>query len=287
MRIRLLIVLFCLCSVVPVAALEITAVSPSTATPGASVTLSGGPFVSGDSVLVGGRRVAASTLAPTRLTFTLPALASGEYFLAVERAGAPSSHTFLLRVVQPPPRIALLSPATLDSCTLASERQVTVSGSHFRPGAQLLLDNTALPVDKLTDSEIVFTLPPVTPGLHQVQVVNPDNQRSLPHGLFLSSTPEISAVQTGADNVVDYELILSGKNFLFNSLLTVNGVAVGKSLGNISPDGSVRETMRYVDCTTLIYTRRPFLREPRELSLQVINPAPGSEQSNVYQLTTP
>jgi hypothetical protein len=287
MRIRLLIVLFCLCSVVPVAALEITAVSPSTATPGASVTLSGGPFVSGDSVLVGGRRVAASTLAPTRLTFTLPALASGEYFLAVERAGAPSSHTFLLRVVQPTPRIALLSPATLDSCTLASERQVTVSGSHFRPGAQLLLDNTALPVDKLTDSEIVFTLPPVTPGLHQVQVVNPDNQRSLPHGLFLSSTPEISAVQTGADNVVDYELILSGKNFLFNSLLTVNGVAVGKSLGNISPDGSVRETMRYVDCTTLIYTRRPFLREPRELSLQVINPAPGSEQSNVYQLTTP
>lgn len=285
MRMRLLILLLLLCSIAPVAALEITAVFPSTVTPGAAVTLSGGPFVSGDSVLVGDRRVAASALAPTRLTFTLPALASGEYALAVERAGARATPTFLLRVIQPPPRITLLSPATLDSCTFANERQVTVSGSNFRPGGQLLLDNTALAIDRLGANEIVFTLPTVKPGLHQVQIVNPDNQRSLPHGLFLSSTPEITAVQSGADNVVDYELILQGKNFLLDSRLTVNGGAVGKALGTISPDGSVRETMRYVDCTTLIYTRRPFLREPHELSLQVVNP--GGEQSNVYQLTTP
>lgn len=287
MCIRLLIFLFCFCSVVPVAALEITAIFPSTAAPGASVTLSGGPFAAGDLVLIGDRRLAAVTIAPTRLTFIVPAVSSGLYALAVERAGVRSPHNLQLRVVPPPPRIALLNPATLDSCTLTSERQVTVNGSNFRPGAQLLLDNTALIVDKLAEGEIVFTLPAVPPGLHQVQVVNPDNQRSLPHGLFLSSTPEITAVESGADNVVDYELILSGRNFLFNSQLTVNGSAVGKALGNISTDGSVRETLRYVDCTTLIYTRRPFLREPHELSLQVINPAPGSEQSNVYQLTTP
>ena len=286
MRIRLLVMLLCLCLVVPVAALEITAVSPSTANPGASVTLNGGPFAVGDLVLVGDRRVAATTLAPTHLTFILPAtLPSGEYSLALERDGARAPHTYLLRVVQSAPRITLLTPATLDSCTLASERQVTVSGQFFRPGAQLLLNGTALPIDKLSDSEIVFTLPAVKPGLHQVQVINPDNQRSLPHGLFLSSTPEITAVQSGADNLVSYELILQGKNFLFDSRLTANGVTVGKALGMISADGSVRESMRYVDCTTLIYTRRPFLREARELSLQVVNP--GGEQSNVYQLTTP
>lgn len=285
MRIRLLIFLFCFCSLVPAAALEITAIFPSTAAPGASVTLSGGPFTAGDVVLIGDRRLAATTLAPTRLTFIVPAVTAGVYALAVEHAGVRSAHNLQLRVVQPPPRIATLNPATLDSCTLASERQITVSGSNFLPGGQLLLDNTALPLDKLAESEIVFTLPAVAPGLHQVQVVNPDNQRSLPHGLFLSSTPEIAAVETGADNVVDYDLILSGRNFLFNSQLTVNGSAVGKALGNISADGSVRETLRYVDCTTLIYTRRPFLREPHELSLQIINP--GGEQSNVYQLTTP
>lgn len=286
MRIHLLIMLLCLCFVVPVAALEITAVSPSTANPGASITLSGGPFANGDLVLVGDRRVAASTLAATRLTFTLPlTLPAGDYILSVERDGTRTPPTFMLRVVQPPPRITLLSPATLDSCTFAGERQIMVSGQHFRPGAQLLLDNAALPIDKIADSEIAFTLPAVKPGLHHVQVVNPDNQRSLTHALFLSSTPEIIAVLSGADNVVSYELIVQGKNFLADSRLTANGATVGKALGNISTDGSVRESMRYVDCTTLIYTRRPFMREARELSLQLVNP--GGEQSNVYQLTTP
>ncbi|PKN12623.1 MAG: hypothetical protein CVU69_06190 [Deltaproteobacteria bacterium HGW-Deltaproteobacteria-4] len=286
MRIRLLVMLLCLCFVVPVAALEITAVSPSTANPGASVTLSGGPFVAGDLVLVGDRRVAATTLAPTRLTFTLPAtLPAGDYSLAVERAGTQTPPVFRLRVVQAPPRLTLLSPATLDSCTFAGDRQITVSGQDFRPGAQLLLDNAALPIEKFSDSEIVFILPTVKPGLHHVQVINPDSQRSLTHALFLSSTPEITAVLSGADNVVSYELIVQGKNFLADSRLTANGSAIGKALGNISADGSVRESMRYVDCSTLIYTRRPFLREARELSLQVINP--GGEQSNVYQLTTP
>jgi hypothetical protein len=286
MYIRLLTFLFCFCSLVPSAALEITAIFPSTAAPGASVTLSGGPFTAGDVVLIGDRRLAATTLAPTRLTFIVPTVTAGVYALAVERAGVRSSHNLQLRVVQPPPRIATLNPATLDSCTLASDRQITVSGSDFLPGANLLVDNTAIVIDKLSESEIVFTLPAVKPGLHQVQVINPDSQRSLLHGLFLSSMPEITAVQSGADNVVDYDLILSGRNFLFDSQLTVNGAAVGKALGNnISADGSVRETMRYVDCTTLIYTRRPFLREPHELSLQIINP--GGEQSNVYQLTSP
>lgn len=285
MRLPLMILLLFFCFVAPVTALEITALSPSTAPPGATITLSGGPFVTGDTVLIADRRLAATVLTPTRLTFILPALASGEYALAVEHAGRRSPLNFQLRVVQPLPLISLIRPATLDSCADGGERQITVSGSNFQPDANLLLDNTAIAIDKLAANEIVFTLPAVKPGLHQVQVVNANNQRSLPHGLFLSSTPEITAVQTGDDHVVDYELILQGKNFLFNSQLTVNGVAVGKTLANISPDGSVRETMRYVDCTTLIYTRRPFMREARELSLQVINP--GGEQSNVYQLTTP
>lgn len=285
MRSWLLILLLSLCFAEPLVALEITAVSPSTATPGATVTLGGGPFAKGDSVRIGERRIAARVISPTRLSFTLPVLPAGEYLLAVERDGERSSRPFLLRLVLPPPRIAFVSPATLDSCTLASTRQVSIGGRDFHPGAQLLLDNTVLAADKVEEGEMIFSLPAVAPGLHQVQVVNPDNQRSLPHGLFLSSTPEITTVQSGDDNVVDYELILQGKNFLFDSLLTVNGVAVGKSLGTPSADGSVRETMRYVDCTTVIYIRRPFLREAHELSLQIINP--GGEQSNVYHLTTP
>lgn len=286
MRIHQLILLFLLCSITPVAALEITALFPSTAPPGETITLTGGPFVAGDTVLISDRRLATVVLAPTRLTFTLPPLASGVYALAVEHNGERSPLNFQLRVVQPSPRIASLTPTTLDSCSDSSERQVTVSGSNFQPGTNLLLDNSSIPLAKVSANEIVFILPAVQPGLHQVQVVNPDNQRSLSHALFISSTPEIISVQTGDDHVVDYDLILQGRNFLFNSKLTVNGMAVGKTLAdNLSPDTSVRETMRYIDCTTLIYTRRPFLRDPKELSLQIINP--GAEQSNVYQLTTP
>lgn len=285
MRLHLFSLLLFLASVLSVSAQEITAVVPSTAPPGANITLSGGPFVAGDTVLIGDRRVAVA-ITPTRLTFTLPELPAGEYALAVERAGDRTVPTFRLRVIQPLPFIATISPATLDSCTAASERQVTVNGNHFLPGANLLLDNSSIPIDKLTLSEIVFTLPALKPGLHQVQVVNLNDQHSLPHGLFISSTPEVTSVQTGEDRVLDYELILQGKNFFFNSVLTVNGVAVGKTLAdNLAPDRSVRESMRYVDCNTLIYIRRPFLRQPNELSLQIVNP--GGEQSNVYQLTTP
>ena len=92
MRIRLLIVLFCLCSVMPLAALEITAVSPSTAAPGASVTLSGGPFAAGDTVLIGDRRLAATAISPTRLTFTVPALASGLYAASAPDYSPQSRH---------------------------------------------------------------------------------------------------------------------------------------------------------------------------------------------------
>lgn len=285
MRILLMTLLLLLLSAATVAALEITSLFPSTVTPGATVTLTGGPFAAGDIVLVGDRRFVVTALESTRLTFTLPELAAGEYALTVERAGQRSERHFMLRVVLPPPRIDLLSPATLDSCIVAGQRQVTVSGSNFQPSANLLLDNTAIAIDKLDSGEIVFTLPAVKPGLHQVQVVNPDNQSSLPHGLFLSSTPELTAVQTGDDRTLDYDLILQGKNFFFDSRLSVNGEVVGKTVGDMSPDGSLRQMVRYVDCSTLIYMRRPFMREPRELSLQVINP--GGEQSNVYQLTAP
>lgn len=285
MRIQLLILLIILYMVASVAALEITAVSPSTATPGATITLTGGPFADGDTVLVGDRQLVADQLTPTRLNFTLPALASGEYALAVAHDGERSPRNFVLRVVQAAPRITALSPATLDSCAAASERQVTVSGNSFRSGANLLVDNTSIAIDELGATEITLILPVLKPGLHQVQVVNPDNQRSLAYGLFISSTPELMTVETGDDRVSDYDLILKGKNFLFNSQLTANGVTVGKTLDPSISEWSPRGMMRYVDCNTLIYTRRPFLRDVREISLQVINP--GGEQSNVYQLTTP
>lgn len=277
--------LLCLCCAMPVVGLELTAVSPSTAYPGTSVILAGGPFVAGVTVLVGDLRVSANSIASRRLSFTVPTLAAGEYVLAVEQAGERSRGPFILRVVLPPPRIRSLEPAVLDTCGSYENRAVTVNGSNFRSGTILLFDHAALAIDKSGASEIVFTLPAVAPGLHQVQVVNPDNQRSLPYNLIVNDTPEISDIELGADRVVEYELLIHGKNFAFNAQVLVNGAAVSRDDGINATIVPNRDATRYLDCTTLIYLRRPVARAARELELQVINP--GGAQSNLYHMTTP
>lgn len=273
MRLFLLASLLLLGSSLPGRALELTAVSPSTAFPGSSVTLAGGPFTSNVMVLVGDQRVAASDFSPTRLTFSIPRIPAGDYSLALEREGTRVGGPFILHVVQPPPRIRNLDPVAIDTCNSSGSSQVTVSGSNFLTGATLLFDNAALAVNKLGESEIVFTLPVIKSGLHQVQVVNPDTQRSLPHTLIINSIPEIEVVQIGEERTVEYELILRGKNFVHGSRVIVSGADVD------------RDAQSFVDCTTLNYIRRPFIREARELSLQVINP--GGDQSNIYHITAP
>lgn len=275
--------LLLLCCALPAAALELTAVSPSTAYPGTSVILAGGPFVAGATVLVGDRRVRVNSVTARRLSFTVPAIAAGEYALVVEQEGERSRGSFILRVVLPPPRISSLDPTVLDTCDSSEIRAVTVNGSNFRSGTTLLFDHAALAIDKTDAGAIVFTLPPVAPGLHQVQVVNPDNQRSLPHNLIINDTPEISDIEVGVDRVVEYELLIHGKNFAHNSQVLRDGMTVERDEAGVgSPN---RDTVRYLDCTTLIYIRRPVAREARELELQVINPS--GARSNLYRLTTP
>ncbi|OGR31192.1 MAG: hypothetical protein A2091_13400 [Desulfuromonadales bacterium GWD2_61_12] len=285
MRLLISTSLLLFCCALPAAALELTAVSPSTAFPGTRVTLAGGPFADGATVMVGELKVGANDVTGSRLTFIVPTVASGEYLLAVEQNGVRSRGPFILRVVQPPPRILNLAPTTLDTCGSADNRAVTVSGSNFSPGATLLFDNAAVVIDNLGPSEIVFTLPQVTPGLHQVQVANPDHQKSLPHGFIVSNTPEISDIALGADRVVEYELLIYGKNFAYNAQVLRNGGAVGREDPMNMVRDPNRDTVRYLDCTTLVYIRRPVAREARELELQVVNP--GGAQSNVYRLTTP
>jgi len=277
--------LLLLCCALPAKALELTAVSPSTVYPGSSVTLSGGPFTEGVMVLVGDLRVSADSVDSRRIVFTVPVLAAGEYALAVEQEGARSLGPFILRVVQAPPRISSLDPAVLDVCGGSDNRTVTVEGSNFSAGATLLFDNAAVDVDRLATSEIVFTLLTVTPGLHQVQVINSDNQKSLPRGFVVKNTPEISDIEVGADRVVEYELLIHGKNFNNNSQVLLNGTTIPRDSGVITTTGPNRDAVRYLDCTTLVYLRRPVAREARELEFQIANP--GGAQSNIYRITTP
>lgn len=282
----LLLLLLLLCCSTPATALELTAVSPSTASAGTRVTVAGGPFGGSVAVILGEQRLAASDVSASRLTFVVPPLAAGEYLLAVESDGARTSGAFHLHVVDAPPRIRSLEPTILDNCGGYEKRQVTVSGSNFRPGAHLLFDNASLPVDKLEAGEIVFTPPPARAGQHQVQVINPDQQKSLPYSLTVNSVPEITSIEVGADRATEYELLIYGKNFSYNSQVLLDGVAVSRE--GVVTGGAVyqnRDGVQFIDCTSLILIRRPSFRSPRELTVLVLNP--GSEQSNVYRITAP
>lgn len=283
--------LFALCTL-SLAAQEIVSVTPAAATVGTVVTVTGGPFAQDVRIVLGEREIVPSRLEERQLTFTVPPLESGEYALRVKAEGQVSPSPFSLRVVEPEPRILAISPANIDECSTEADRRVTVSGNAFLPGAQLLLDGAAIPVDRIGESEIHFTAPPLKGGLHQVQVVNPGDRKSLAFALFVNSIPEIHSVEQGADAVTHYELTLRGKNFLFDSTLIVDGISINPSVvaagTQVFLQTSIQpqlDAVRYLDCNTLIYIRHPVSRQAKRVSLQLVNP--GGQQSPVFHLTIP
>jgi hypothetical protein len=274
------------------AAEEIVSVIPSTAAVGTAVTVTGGPFAPDVRIVVGEREVVPSRPDARQLVFAVPPLASGEYALLLKSAGRVLPTPFVLRVVEAEPRIAAVSPASIDECSTAHERRITVFGESFSPAAQLLLDGAVITVEAIGATAIHFFAPPLKGGLHHVQVVNPGERKSLAFALFVNSLPEIHAVEQGPDEVTHYELALRGKNFLFSSMLLVDGLSV-------NPDrvaGGVQvlmtpalqpgnDNVRYLDCNTLVYTRHPVSRQAKRVTLQIANPE--GQASPVFHLSIP
>lgn len=270
-------------------ALQVTSVSPSSAAPGERIILTGGPFAPGIQLRLGEISVRPDGIEKNRLAFTVPPLPPGDYLLQVaERRGGKPRQIFTLRITAPLPVITAVSPETVDSCRIQHGIRIAVTG-RFPAGTRILLDGTV--VAGGSDSEASFVAPPLKSGLHQIEAVGPDGRRSLSLPLVVDGVPKILGVQEGADNVTSYELVITGENFLFNSALAVDDVPVNPPLTvqgreNIPPELIPRkDSVRYVDCNTLVYLRHPYSREPKPVTLQVINP--GGEQSRVYQVTIP
>jgi len=146
--------------------------------------------------------------------------------------------------------------------------------------------------EKVEATEIRFSAPPLKGGIHQLQVVNSADRKSLPATLFVNSIPEIQSVEQGTDDVTSYELIIRGKNFLFNSALIVDSIPVGQALVTgadqtlfLPQTTPAADSIRYVDCNTIVYVRHPYSRQTKRVSLQVVNH--GGNQSPVYYVTIP
>lgn len=264
-----------------VAALEIRSISPSSAEPGAAIAVTGGPFSAGADILFGGEALQPVSVEPTRILFRLPELAEGDYLVLVREEDQVSPQGFVVRLMAPTPWISNLEPTRLEVCSEDFERQITISGRGFAPGAQVLVNQAAVPSTSVSPERIVVTLPELSSGLHRIQVANPSGRQSLAHNVQISGIPEITSAVMGADQINHYELILMGRNFQFNSRLLVNGVMI-RDLAGQRP-GS--EYVQIVDCRTLHYIRYPVTREPRSVTLQIINP--DGAQSAPFSVTIP
>lgn len=260
---------------------EIISMTPNTGEVGTSVTLRGGPFTPQSRIIFGSKTLTPSNVTPKQITFSVPEVAAGDYRITVEEEQRVSESSFFFRVTTPEPWVSEISPSEIDACTSPDERRLTIEGRDFHADAQVLVDEAATTPRQVESERIILQLPELNGGRHLIQVVNPDGNESLPQALQVNNIPEILSVSTGEDNVNAYQVVLSGKNFHYDSRLRVNDKHVEKS----SEQRPGADFIEFVDCNTLIYTRHPVSRGLRRVSLQVINP--GGEHSPVFHVTMP
>jgi len=298
-RVAVLVMLFGLFAVNGYA-LEISSVYPEVAVIETPVTLIGGPFTAKMRVLLGEELIEPRLLSPRQLVFVVPAIEPGVYALSLVDEMRHSEEVLKLQVVFPPPEIVALEPETLDECYDLSQHEVVLRGRYLRPDSNVMLNNLALPSKPVNDTEMTFEAPKLSAGIYGVQVVNPDGSASLPHSLEFSNSPEIMDVTVGEDFVNTYQLVITGKNFFYRSIVVVSEYPTGfsdlpptqHSLVARRPPAQVlnnpealRETLYYQDCNTLIYNRYPLSGESRRVILRISNP--DGKQSEAFEISTP
>ena len=155
---------------------NITGVSPSSALPGANVTITGSHFggSKGTVYLTAGSTtsVTPTTWTDTAITFTVPNITAGTYMLTVANSAA-TSNAVQFTVNSPPlPNITGVSPSSASPGV-----NVTITGSHFGDAQgtvylTLKSSSTSMVPAVWTDTAISFTVPKLKPGTYMLTVKN-------------------------------------------------------------------------------------------------------------------
>jgi len=267
----------------PALALDITSIQPATASPGEQVQLTGGPFSSGTRVMLGNSALVPEELQPGRITFYIPEdFSSGDYAIFLTDGEDSSQQAFILHLVEKQPVIRDVTPSVIDACRPPAGRvEVQVSGTAFAMGASVLLDGAAIKTTAGGTGVLSASLPPLRAGNHHLQVVNPEGSTSLPFNVIVSDEPSISSISVGDDDVNSYQLIISGQNFLPHSRLLVDGQPIRNAMQQKPLIDN--DSVEYVDCGTLHYTRYQVTGELQRVHFRVLNP--GGRQSETYEAT--
>ncbi len=275
---------------------SILSIIPAQGEPGTTVILSGTGFSAGTTAFLGSTEVPAKLIEAKQLTFTIPDLAPGLYALFLRREDGTTSRTYSFAVQPLKPIATGLTPDSIDACAAPREREVTISGSNFKAGSQVLFDGAAVRT-KFTSSETIsFVVPQVAAGLHQVQVRNPEDTYSVTLALLINGRPEITGITTGEGYVNYYNLFVDGKNFQQNSVLVVMEESTVEQ--NLSPprmdvkrirvgtaDVISQDVAIFSSCNKLIYRRHPYSTAPKSFQVQVVNP--DGTESSVVSITAP
>jgi hypothetical protein len=259
----------------------ILSIIPGQGSPGARVVISGTGFTAETTLYLGIEEVPAKLLSPRQLTFEIPQIASGNYALYLRQRGGETGKAYSFAVVPAKPVVTAVSPDSIAYCASGDDRRVTVRGKNFLEGARIVFDGALLKSSRITDEEMIFTVPPVPGGLHQVQVKNPEETLSGAIALLVNNRPEIRSVSQGADYVTYYVLHIEGINFQQGSQLIVNGKKIH---GNYPLPGE-HDGLIYKGCNSLDYQRYPYDPSAKSLELMVVNP--GGEESGSFTVTAP
>jgi hypothetical protein len=260
----------------------ILSIIPAQAEPGDKVTIFGSNFGEQISAFLGSVEIPARVIDAKQVEFNVPQLDAGLYALYLKRGDGVVGRAYNFSVLPLRPVLSAISPERIGSCAQGEERDVTAVGRNFAETSLLFFDNASIKSRVVSPTAIVFRVPQVAGGQHQVMVRNSPDNTSVPLALEIETRPEISQVTKGDEYVNYYELIIDGKNFLQNSALYVDGQRVGGAGGQ---DAAARERVIYIDCGRLIYQRFPYSPVDKEFRLQVVNP--GSEGSQVVNVSAP
>lgn len=258
--------------------LAVFSIVPAQAEPGTPVTLTLTSVRETMTLHLGGNLVPWRALDERRISFEIPVTTPpGQHSLSLQEPdGTVRSYAFTVVPLKP---VAIsIDPDRITSCVGDASREVTIKGRNFEASSQLLFDGAIIRSRFVPPDSIHFIVPPASSGLHKVSVKNHEFTTT-PLGIAIITAPEVTSVTIGADHVNSYELVVDGDNFQQTSSLLVNGTRIDT---NGNPTG---ERLIFVDCTKLIYQRLPYSSTPKELRIQVVNPA--GEASQTVLVTAP
>jgi len=268
---------------VPSAPPAILSIIPAQAEPGGKVMIFGSGFGDNARLFLGSVEIPSKTSDGKQLEFSLPSnMQSGLYALYLKRMDGATSRPYNFTILALRPVLNGLSPDLISACAQGREREVTAQGQNFNEKSLLFFDGSGIKSRFISSEAIVFNVPQVSGGLHQVLVNNAPDNSSSPLALTIETRPEIVSVTPGPEHVNYYELNIDGRNFQQGSSLYVDGQRIG---GRGGQESGEREKLIYLDCTKLIYQRHPYSPVNKDFRIQVVNP--GGEASQMVSVSAP